>query len=304
MVDIAEFAIDPDDGDTCVHAAAFEGRIKQLAELLESRPDELNRRVRPYGATPLRLAVTGGHSIVVRYLLKCGADVDLPDAKAQTPLFVAIRKEFSSCAKALLEAGANPNGYDGNLSTPLHYAAQVGYLDGVKLLLENGAETEIVHRLLGYRPGLPLHISATYHHYPCYSCLLLNGAEPDLRHISGSVPSSVHAQVSLAHVLVKHRCPSRFAVLFSEFGGHLWQRDVRGQLATQLPQDGPCKLLFQQLIGKPQSLQSICRVAIRRAVGRRRLKYLNTLPVPLNMYRFLIYADLIPNACELVAASE
>ncbi|XP_037516819.1 ankyrin repeat and SOCS box protein 1-like [Rhipicephalus sanguineus] len=304
MVDIAEFAIDRDDGDTCVHAAAFEGRLSELAELLESRPDELNRRVRPYGATPLRLAVTGGHSVVVRYLLKHGAAVDLPDVKAQTPLFVAIRKEFSSCVKALLEAGANPNGSDGNRSTPLHCAAQSGYLDGVKLLLASGAETEIEHRLLGCTPGLPLHTSATYHHFLCYSCLLLNGAEPDLRHISGSVPSIVHAQVSLAHVLVKHRCPSRFAVLFSEFGGHLWQRDVRGQLATQLPQDGPCKLLFQQLIDKPQSLQSMCRVAIRRAIGKQRLKYLKTLPVPVYVYSFLIYTDLIPNACELIAVHE
>lgn len=296
MVDIAEFAIDRDDGDTCVHVAAFEGRLSELAELLESRPGERDRRVRPYGATPLRLAVTGGHSAVVRYLVKHDAQVDLPDIKAQTPLFVAIRKEFSSCVKVLLEAGANPNGYDGNRSTPLLCAAQNGYLDGVKLLLASGAETEIEHRLLGCTPGLPLHISATYHHFLCYSCLLLNGAEPDLRHMSGYVPSIVHAQVSLAHVLVKHRCPSRFGVLFIEFGGHLWQRDVRGQLATQLPQDGPCKLLFQQLINKPRSLQSMCRVAVRRAVGRKRLKYLNTLPVPVNMYRFLMYMDLIPNS--------
>ncbi|XP_075549300.1 ankyrin repeat and SOCS box protein 1-like [Dermacentor variabilis] len=304
MVDISEFAIDHDDGDTCVHTAAYEGSISLLEELLEARPAELNRRVRPFGATPLRLAVTRGNSGTVRYLLKHGAAVDLPDVKAQTPLLVAIQKEFSECVKALLEAGANPNGDAGNRSTPLHTAAQRGYLDGVKLLLASGAETEIEHRLLGCTPGLPLHISAAYHHFLCYSCLLLNGAEPDLRHISNSVPPIVHAQVSLAHVLVKHHCPSRFAVLLSEFGGHLWQRDVRGQLATQLPQDGPCKLLFQQLIDKPRSLQSICRVAIRRAVGRQRLKYLKSLPVPLNVYRFLIYADLIPNACELIAVSE
>ncbi|KAK8775010.1 ankyrin repeat and SOCS box protein 1-like [Amblyomma americanum] len=301
MVDISEFIIDYQDGDTSVHVAAFEGSVSKLEGLLRSRPEELNRRVRPYGATPLRLAVTRGHIVAVRYLLEHNAAVDLPDIKAQTPLLVAVQKEFSDCVKALLAAGANPNGHVGNRSTPLHTAAQNGYLDGVKLLLASGAETEIEHRLLGCTPGLPLHISATYHHFSCYSCLLLNGAEPDLRHSPIAVPSIVHAQVSLAHTLVKHRCPTRFAVLLIEFGGHLWQRDVRGQLATQLPQDGPCKLLFQQLFDKPRSLQSLCRVAIRRTLGRHRLEHLKSLPVPLNMYKFLIYADLIPNAQELIS---
>lgn len=56
--------------------------------------------------------------------------------------------------------------------------------------------------------------------------------------------------MSLSHVLVKHRCPTRFGVLFIEFGGRLWQRDVRGLLATDLPQDAPCKMLFQQFLGE------------------------------------------------------
>lgn len=124
-----------------------------------------------------------------------GAIVDLPDIKAQTPLLIAMQKQYTESVKALLEAGANPNGDPGNRSTPLYIAAQIGYYDGVKLLLASGADTEVEHRLLGFTPGLPLHISAIYHHFRCYSALLLSGAEPDLRYISPSVPSLVHAQV-------------------------------------------------------------------------------------------------------------
>lgn len=301
MSDISEFIIDSQDGDTRIHAAAYEGSVSKLKELLKSCPSEINRRVRPFGATPLRLAVTRGHSNCVRYLLKQNAAVDLADIKAQTPLLIAIQKQHTECARALLEAGANPNGDSGNRSTPLYIAAQMGYVEGIKLLLAAGAETESEQRLLGCVPGLPLHISAIYQHFLSYSTLLLNGAEPDLRFCPVSVPALVHAQVSLPHVLVKHRCPSRFAILLLEFGGHLWQRDIRGQLATELPQDGPCKKLFQQLLDKPRSLQSICRVAIRRTVGRQRLKHLKSLPVPVKVYKFLTYTDLIPNAHEYIA---
>lgn len=52
---------------------------------------------------------------------------------------------------------------------------------------------------------------------------------------------------------------------------------------------------------KPKSLQSICRVTIRRTVGRQRLKHLDTLPVPLKLYSFLAYADVIPNVEECMA---
>ncbi|XP_029841366.3 ankyrin repeat and SOCS box protein 1 [Ixodes scapularis] len=301
MNDVSEFIIDTEDGDTRIHAAAYEGSIEQIRELIKCCPSEINRRVRPFGASPLRLAVTRGHSTCVRYLLRHNAAVDLPDIKAQTPLLIAIQKKYTDCASALIKAGANPNGDPGNRSTPLYIAAQIGYVEGVKLLLAAGADTEVEHRLLGCAPGLPLHISAIYHHFHCYSTLLLNGAEPDLRHICPSVPTGLYAKVSLSHVLVKHRCPTRFGVLFIEFGGRLWQRDVRGLLATDLPQDAPCKILFQQFLDKPRSLQSICRLGIRRTVGQRRLKYLKTLPVPIKLSNFLFYMDIIPNALEYMA---
>lgn len=304
MTDVSEFIIDAADGYTRVHSAAYGGSVAELQALLRCQPSEINRGVRPFGATPLRLAVTRGHSTCVRYLLKQNAEVDLPDIKAQTPLFVAIQKQYTDCARALLDAGANPNGNPENRSTPLYIAAQIGYLEGVKILLAGGAETEVKQRLLGPTPGLPLHISAIYHHFRCYFALLINGAEPDLRHICPPVPAPVCAQVSLTHVLVKHRCPTKFGILLVEFGGNLWQKDTRGQLATELIQDAACKRWFLQMIDKPRCLQSICRVAIRRTMGRQRLRYLASLPVPKKIFDYLIYTDIVPNAMEYIILDE
>ncbi|CAN8014236.1 unnamed protein product, partial [Ixodes persulcatus] len=157
-----------------------------------TRRGHKNQPATLHGATrvPVR-----GHSACVHYLLRHNATVDLPDIKAQTPLLIAIQNKYTDCASALIKAGANPNGDPGNRSTPLYIAAQIGYVEGVKLLLAAGADTEVEHRLLGCAPGLPLHISAIYHHFQCYSTLLLNGAEPDLRHICPSVPTGVYAKV-------------------------------------------------------------------------------------------------------------
>lgn len=58
MTDISDFIIDTGDGDTRIHTAAYEGSVDQIRELLKCCPTEINRRVRPFGATPLRLAVT------------------------------------------------------------------------------------------------------------------------------------------------------------------------------------------------------------------------------------------------------
>ena len=46
-------------------------------------------------ATPLHLAVKGGHVRVVKYLLQVGADIDRKDSRKRTPLDVAAKKDVS-----------------------------------------------------------------------------------------------------------------------------------------------------------------------------------------------------------------
>ena len=46
-------------------------------------------------ATPLHLAVKGGHMRVVEYLLQIGADVDNKDSLDRTPLDVAMEEDVS-----------------------------------------------------------------------------------------------------------------------------------------------------------------------------------------------------------------
>jgi len=65
----------------------------------------------------------------MKLLLEHGADVNVPDIKAQTPLTMAVKNRHLNCVHALLVAGANPNGDARSLCSPLYIAAMDGFKD-------------------------------------------------------------------------------------------------------------------------------------------------------------------------------
>ena len=91
-----------------------------------------------------------GHYDCVVFLVKCGAEVNIPDVKGQTPLFVAVKNKHSQCVWYLLRAGADPNGNSHNICAPLYLAANDGYLEGIKVqcvLLLAANSLQMVHSL-------------------------------------------------------------------------------------------------------------------------------------------------------------
>jgi len=271
--DLIHFIIDLDDDDcpdVGLHVAAFQGNLESLELQLQlpSNAELVNSRVRPFMASPIRLAATAGHVDCVTALLSAGADVECLDVKAQTPLFVSLVNQHWACARALLEAGADPNGSSANICSPLSIMCQRGFYPGVKLLCEFGADTEDILRILSGMPGLPITSCATYHHLKCFTLLLLHGASPDLacyKHLD--IPDYVYSQCSVAHAIIKYRCPPEFIFLYKEFGGNLWIQDARGQLASEVSDNAPALPFLKQFQEAPLSLQSLCRLAARRAVG-------------------------------------
>jgi len=124
-------------------------------------------------------------------------------------------------------------------------------------------------RILSGFPGLPITSCATYHHLKCFTLLLLHGAAPDLtrfKHLQ--IPDSIATQFSVLHAIIKYKCPPEFLYLYREFGGNLWVRDSKGQLASEISEDAPALNLLKQFQGTPPSLQSQCRLVLRRGVLR------------------------------------
>ena len=69
--ELANFILDVSDEDCPgkdLHIAAYHGNVEELRKLLEKNGDfrrEIDSRIRPFGATPLRLAATGARSFAL-----------------------------------------------------------------------------------------------------------------------------------------------------------------------------------------------------------------------------------------------
>lgn len=81
---------------------------------------------------------------VAEWLLRAGADIDLPDDNGFTPLHYAAHSGFLPLVKLLLERGANPNARTSNeLRTPLHLAAAMGHTAVLAVLMANGGNMDL-----------------------------------------------------------------------------------------------------------------------------------------------------------------
>ncbi|KFP87155.1 Ankyrin repeat and SOCS box protein 1, partial [Acanthisitta chloris] len=251
--------------------------------------------------TPLRIAATAGHSSCLNLLLCKGAEVDLVDVKGQTALHVAVVNGHLDCAKILLEAGANPNGSWHHRSTPVYHTARVGRADILRELIRYGADVDVNHHLTSQSPSrslrplttlmvCPLYISAAYHNLQCFRLLLQAGANPDFNcrrpiHICGS-------PVSVMEAVLRHGCEVAFVHLLIDFGANLTLVDVEALEAesrARVKINPEAMEVFKEARSCTRSLLSLCRIAVRRILGKSRLDGIHILPIPSCLRQFLLH---------------
>ncbi|KAL1770846.1 ankyrin repeat and SOCS box protein 1 [Sigmodon hispidus] len=297
--------------DTRLHDAAYVGDLQTLRNLLqeESYRSRINEKsVWCCGwlpCTPLRIAATAGHGNCVDFLIRKGAEVDLVDVKGQTALYVAVVNGHLESTKILLEAGADPNGSRHHRSTPVYHASRVGRDDILKALIRYGADVDVNHQLTPEaRPPFsrrltslvvcPLYISAAYHNLQCFRLLLQAGANPDFN-CNGPVNTQEFYRGSPGCVMdavLRHGCEAAFVSLLVEFGANLnlvkWESlgpEARGRRKM----DPEALQVFKEARSIPRTLLSLCRVAVRRALGKYRLHLVPSLPLPDPIKKFLLY---------------
>ncbi|XP_035746145.1 ankyrin repeat and SOCS box protein 1 [Egretta garzetta] len=297
--------------DTRLHDAAYVGDLPTLKSLLqeESFQSRINEKsVWCCGwlpCTPLRIAATAGHGPCVDFLLRKGAEIDLVDVKGQTALYVAVVNGHLECAKILLEAGADPNGSRPHRSTPVYHAARVGRADILRELIRYGADVDVNHHLTSRVPSLslrplttlvvcPLYISAAYHNLQCFRLLLQAGANPDFNccgpiNIQGFSRGS---PVCVMDAVLRHGCEAAFVHLLIDFGANLnlVKVEALGVESTGRVKVNPEALqVFKEARGRTRSLLSLCRIAVRRILGKSRLDLIHILPIPDPIKQFLLH---------------
>ncbi|XP_041321730.1 ankyrin repeat and SOCS box protein 1 isoform X2 [Pyrgilauda ruficollis] len=310
--------------DTRLHDAAFVGDLPTLRSLLQDESFQrewgCSNRVSPRHSrineksvwccgwlpcTPLRIAATAGHGPCVDFLLRKGAEIDLVDVKGQTALYVAVVNGHLECAKILLKAGADPNGSRHHRSTPVYHAARVGRADILQELIRYGADVDVNQQLASRGPGqaprplttlvvCPLYISAAYHNLPCFRLLLQAGANPDFNccgpiNVRGFSRGS---PVCVLDAVLRHGCEPAFVRLLVDFGADLNLVKVEAlgvEAAGRVKVNAEALEVFKEARGRARSLLSLCRIAVRRILGKSRLDLIPSLPIPDPIKQFLLH---------------
>ncbi|XP_044284897.1 ankyrin repeat and SOCS box protein 13 isoform X1 [Varanus komodoensis] len=257
---------------TPVHEAARSGEALQLQELIAS--GACVNLVTYDSITPLHEASLRGQTQCVKILLAAGAQVDARNIDGSTPLCDACASGSVECVKVLLSHGAkvNPPLYT---ASPLHEACLNGSAECVRLLVDVGANLE-AHDC---HFGTPLHVACAREHLDCVKILLNAGA---------NVNAAKLHETALHHAAkVKN---ADLVEMLVEFGGNVYARDNRGKKPSDYTQsNSPTAKRFEYYERMPLSLSQLCRLSLRRAIGRQALRKITQLHIPPRLIEFLSY---------------
>ena len=128
--------------------------------------------------TPLTCAAYNGDIDIAKTLIRYGANLDASAPEYSTPLRTAIDFKHTELCKFLISCGANVNLEDGDSgNTPLHSAIQTNNEEISKLLILNGAD---VNAILTTNQISPLYV-AIFDAQNLNICRMLISAGADVR---------------------------------------------------------------------------------------------------------------------------
>ncbi|XP_074551299.1 ankyrin repeat and SOCS box protein 11 [Halichoeres trimaculatus] len=255
---------------TPLHEAAFQGRLLQLRSLIAQgfHVDTLTMdRV-----SPLHEACLGGHYACAKFLVENGANVEATSTDGATPLFNSCSSGSAACVRLILQYRASVH-TPYLLKSPTHEAARKGHRECLELLLMYGAHIDMELPEV----GTPLYSACTAQAADCVKLLLHSGADVGL---GCGQDSPLHAAV---------RCGAADVVdLLLDFGANGCQRNAEGK--TPLDLSSPNSAVRLVLLKKgPCVLSQLCRLRIRRTLGRSRFHRASSLFLPHSIKDFLLY---------------
>ncbi|XP_070264223.1 ankyrin repeat and SOCS box protein 5 isoform X1 [Myotis yumanensis] len=255
-----------------LHEAASQGRLLALQTLL-SQGYNVNAVTIDH-VTPLHEACLGDHVACARTLLEAGANVNAITIDGVTPLFNACSQGSPCCAELLLEYGAKPQ-LESCLPSPTHEAASKGHHECLQILISWGIDVDqdIPHL------GTPLYVACMSQQFHCIRKLLYAGADVQ----KGKYwDTPLHAAAQQSNTEIVH--------LLLEFGADISAKNT--ELLRPVDVASSSSLVERMLLqheATPSSLCQLCRLCIRRRIGRPRLHLIPQLQLPTLLQNFLQY---------------
>lgn len=146
---------DDDIGYNDLYRAARDGNISRLKEALQPSLN-VNALQGPTGLAPLHIAAVNGHVDAIHFLLKNGADVDLPSSNSETALNKAAFSAHTRAVRSLLDAGAQVDTQPRNDRNTVLYSViqdeeylSTQHIETIQLLLNRGFDVNAPMDLWG-----------------------------------------------------------------------------------------------------------------------------------------------------------
>ncbi|XP_037646815.1 ankyrin repeat and SOCS box protein 9-like [Sebastes umbrosus] len=254
-----------------IHDAAFNGRVLALQRLI-AQGTSVNLNTLDQ-VSPLHGACLQGSVTCAKLLMENGANVNASTVDGQTPLSEACARGHVTCVSLLLQHGATPLGTS-QTSSPIHRAAAKGHAECIEPLVQHGAD---VDQYID-QSGFPLHVACSNQHLSTVRKLLQLGAR---------VNSSVSGDSSL-HIAARLSSPEMVSVLLD----HGADRSLRNSEGKQPLDLAPPNSLAERMLrqaGGASPLMQLCRLYIRKTVGKQRLNEILDLHLPTEVKQYLLY---------------
>ncbi|KAM9325467.1 ankyrin repeat and SOCS box protein 14 [Gastrophryne carolinensis] len=293
-------------GHLPIHRAAYRGHLLALRLLI---PVTDMAAIKRSGISPIHSAAAGGNPECLDLLLKSGFDVNFMlahrvrkgyDDERKSALYFAVSNSDLSSARLLLDAGALPNQDPVNC---LQVALRLGNYELVKLLLRHGANVNYVCRVnplhfpsalqyaLKDEVMLRMLLNYGYNVYKCFECP--HGS--NVHHIEGyeGWTPSVIKDTMFCEVITLRWLQNISGHVVRVLLDYVDSVEFCSKLKDTLMKQ---KLWpeIQHITTNPRSLKHLCRLKIRKCMGRLHLRcpvFMSFLPLPNPLKNYILYKE-------------
>ncbi|XP_018518841.1 dynein axonemal heavy chain 12 [Lates calcarifer] len=293
-------------GHMPIHRVAHRGHLEALKLLI---PVTSVGEVNDSGMSPLHSAAAGGHTHCIKVLLDAGYDPNYMlhpwvrrsyDDERKSALFFAVSNNDVPCAKLLLEAGAMAN------QDPvkcLQVALRLGNYELINLLLRFGANVNYYCRIntthfpsaLQYalKDEVVLRMLCNYGYdvERCFDCPYGNGSHipEDYEGWTNSVIKDTMFCEVITVSWLKHLSGHVVRILLDYVDHVTFCSKLKATVMEQPQWPDICRLQENA-----RCLQHLCRLRIRRCLGRLRLRspvFMSFLPLPGRLKDYILYRE-------------
>ncbi|XP_061483156.1 ankyrin repeat and SOCS box protein 11 isoform X3 [Rhineura floridana] len=220
--------------------------------------------------SPLHEAAFQGRLLSLKILI---TQVNAVTVDGITPLFNACCSGSAACVSLLLEYGARPQ-LENHFVSPIHEAVKRGHRECMEILLANDVDMDQEDAQL----GTPLYVACMNQRTHCVKKLLQLGASVDL---GKQLDTPLHAAA--------RKSSAEIVNLLTDYGASLKWRNSELKCALDLAAPNSSverALLLQE---GPPRLAQLCRLCIRKCLGRSCLYLVHKLHLPEQIEDFLLF---------------